>query len=102
MPQTVAHLDAIGWCWVIVSCVVGVCISYTGIWAQSLISATSFLVLVNANKFGIIFVEAVFMSKKVSGTQLLGAGVTIFGGILYGQAREHAEREQEKERTAEA
>ena len=40
------------------SCLVGFGISYTGIWVQSMISAASFLVLVNANKFAIIIFGA--------------------------------------------
>jgi len=51
----VAALDYTGIAWVCASCLVSLGISYCGIWAQSLISATSFLVLVNANKFFIIF-----------------------------------------------
>jgi len=42
------------------SCVIGLAISYTSIWAQSLISATSFLVMINANKFVIIGIEVHF------------------------------------------
>merc|ERR1719178_95530 len=57
----IAHLDTVGYVWVTASCVVGVGISYTGIWAQSMISATSFLVLVNSNKFIIILLEAYIM-----------------------------------------
>ncbi|CAK9081385.1 GDP-fucose transporter 1 (GDP-mannose transporter GONST4) (Protein GOLGI NUCLEOTIDE SUGAR TRANSPORTER 4) [Durusdinium trenchii] len=36
----------------VISCVVAVGISYTNIWCQSLISATSMLILVNANRWG--------------------------------------------------
>merc|ERR1712014_79733 len=102
-------------------------ISYTGIWVQSLISATSFLVLVNANKFAIIFLEAyilphwclqkpghhgisshhgeitsgcpdgIFKGKDLSNMQILGAVVSIIGGIFYGKAREWAEAEIKEE-----
>eukprot|EP00418_Pyrodinium_bahamense_P066062 CAMPEP_0179094118 /NCGR_PEP_ID=MMETSP0796-20121207/43146_1 /TAXON_ID=73915 /ORGANISM="Pyrodinium bahamense, Strain pbaha01" /LENGTH=301 /DNA_ID=CAMNT_0020791781 /DNA_START=132 /DNA_END=1037 /DNA_ORIENTATION=- len=85
-------LDAWGIAWVVASCIVGVGISYCGIWAQSLISATSFLVLVNANKFIIIFVEAFCIrSKTLAPIQVAGAVVAILAGVAYGKAREATE-----------
>jgi len=102
VPGVIHSLDAAGWATVLGSCVVGCGISYTGIVAQSLISATSFLVLVNANKFLIIFIEAYIMRTKSLGPlQLLGAAVTIAGGILYGKAREAVEATTKEERAAE-
>mmetsp|Transcript_4524 Transcript_4524/g.14530 ORF Transcript_4524/g.14530 Transcript_4524/m.14530 type:complete len:321 (+) Transcript_4524:78-1040(+) len=89
------HLSALGIVWVVASCVVGVGISYCGIWAQSLISATSFLVLVNANKFVIIFVEAFAMKTKIlKPIQIAGAIVAILGGVFYGKAREMLETQK--------
>lgn len=94
IPEAVEHLSIAGAIWVILSCVVGVAISYTGIWAQSMISATSFLVLVNANKFVIIFIEAFCMKTKTLSTiQVVGACITILGGVFYGKAREAIEAE---------
>jgi hypothetical protein len=102
IPEAVAQLSAAGVTWVILSCLVGVAISYTGIWAQSLISATSFLVLVNANKFVIIFVEAFCLkTKTLMPIQVVGAIVTILGGVLYGKAREALEAEGNKSAKAE-
>ncbi|CAE8581230.1 unnamed protein product [Polarella glacialis] len=87
-----ASLDLAGWTMVAMSCVVGVGIGYTGIWAQSLISATSFLVLVNANKFVIIFLDAYVMKSNVlSTTQVFAAIITVLGGVLYGKARQDIE-----------
>jgi len=97
LPGIVAALDMYSAAWIFASCVVGVGISYCGIWAQSLISATSFLVLVNANKFIIIFIEAVIMrTKTVTRFQTLGACITIFAGIAYGRAREILEDDKTK------
>ncbi|CAK0826099.1 unnamed protein product, partial [Prorocentrum cordatum] len=94
IPAAVAALTTSGIVWVVLSCMVGVAISYTGIWAQSLISATSFLVLVNANKFVIIFIEAFCLkTKSLAPIQVVGAIVTILGGVLYGKAREALEAE---------
>merc|ERR1719499_2267177 len=86
------QMDIIGGMAVATSCVVGVGISYTGIWAQSLISATSFLVLVNVNKFVIILLEVLAMHKKPLGPrQILGALLSIAAGAGYGKARELTE-----------
>jgi len=98
-PAAINALTPSGWFYVISSCLVGTGISYTGIWAQSLISATSFLVLVNTNKFLIIFLEAfVLKHKVVTRLQALGALVTVCAGVLYGRARGAIE-EEEKKRT---
>lgn len=94
---TVGSLDRMGLFWVGLSCVVSLGISYTGIWAQSLISATGFLVLINANKFFIIFLEAfVIHTKEMTVSQIAGATVAIIGAVAFGKAREAAEAEQKK------
>jgi len=90
------QMDIMGGMVVATSCVVGVGISYTGIWAQSLISATSFLVLVNVNKFVIILLEVLAIHKKPLGPrQILGALLSIAGGAAYGKVRELLEVEQQ-------
>jgi len=98
------ELDAWGIVWVTVSCFVGVGISYTGIWVQTMISATSFLVLVNANKFFILFIEVFLMKEKSLGNmQMVGAAVSILMAVLYGKAREAVESApKEKSEEAEA
>jgi len=101
VPGAIASLDHSGTIWVTASCLVGVGISYSGVWVQSLISATSFLVLVNANKFVIIFLETFIMhTKALTHLQILGASVTILGGILYGKARAAVEADDEAEKMA--
>lgn len=95
----VASLDSMSWFYVIASCIVGVGISYTGIWAQSLISATSFLVLINANKFFIIFLETFVMkTKHMTPVQITGATVAILAAVAYGEARKCAEAEVKAEK----
>lgn len=85
LPQ-LSNLQGLSVIWIFASCIVGVGISFTGIWCQSLISATSFLVLINVNKFLIIGIEAIFMSLNV--VQVMGALVAILGGVTYGKAQE--------------
>jgi len=95
IPEALQNLSVMGYVWVILSCIVGIAISYTGIWAQSLISATSFLVLVNANKFVIIFIEAFCLkTKSLTAIQVVGACTTIVGGVMYGKAREAIEADE--------
>jgi len=87
-------LDTWGYIWVTLSCFVGCGISYTGVWVQSLISATSFLVLINANKFFIIFLEVFVLRKKtVAPMQVLGATITILASIAFSKAKAEAEQE---------
>lgn len=86
--------------YILLTCLIGLSICYTGIWAQSLISATSFLVMVNANKFLIIGIEAFGMHTKVlTLTQLLGATLSIVGGVCYGRARQQMEDEVDEQKT---
>lgn len=98
IPHMASELNGLGMFWVASSCLVGVAISYSGIWVQSLITATSFLVLVNANKFVIIFLEVfVVHSKQMLPRQIMGACVVILAGIGYGKARQIVEQENEAE-----
>mmetsp|Transcript_59736 Transcript_59736/g.159000 ORF Transcript_59736/g.159000 Transcript_59736/m.159000 type:complete len:240 (-) Transcript_59736:35-754(-) len=83
-----ARLTREGAFWILGSCVVGTAISFSGVWVQQQISATSFLVLVNVNKFGIIFVEAFFMgSGPLPLLRACGASTAIVGGALYASAQ---------------
>ncbi|CAJ1326846.1 unnamed protein product [Effrenium voratum] len=94
-----SDLSLTAYLWIAASCVVGVGISYTGIWCQSLISATGFLILINVNKFAIIIIEALWMSKELTWAQVVGAVITVFGGVTYGKAQEAlAEKEKDSEK----
>lgn len=94
-PHAYASLTNVGMFYVFMGCLVGVGISYTGIWVQSLINATSFLVLVNANKFAILLVEAlVAHTKSINIIQVIGATITILAACLYGVARGKIEQER--------
>jgi drug/metabolite transporter (DMT)-like permease len=98
LPGTVASLSHSSWCILLASCLVSVGISYTGIWAQSLITATTFLVLINANKFFIVFLEAyVLKTKSLSVVQIAGASIVVLASAAYGKAREEAEAEAKLE-----
>ncbi|KAL1523507.1 hypothetical protein AB1Y20_018445 [Prymnesium parvum] len=72
---------------VVASCFVGALISYSGLWLQSLVTATSFMVLGCFNKVAVIIWGIVFMKDASSPIALLGAMVSIFGCYLYSRAK---------------
>lgn len=90
-----SHMDMLV---ILMTCVIGLGICYTGIWAQSLISATSFLVMINANKFIIIFIEFCLHAKVLTLTQACGACMAVGGACFYGFARQAAERRVEEKK----
>merc|ERR1719343_1717802 len=84
---------------VFLSCLVGVGISIAAIWAQSMVSATSMLVLTNANKFAVLLIEIRFMPEThpATGIQIVGAVFAIVASVLYGRIREHEEQIKKEE-----
>jgi drug/metabolite transporter (DMT)-like permease len=91
----IAGMSHFDYLWVFLSCMVGVGISFTAIWAQSIISATSMLVLTNANKFVVILVELFLIPEahQISRVQLLGAITAIMATVLYAKSREAEDAE---------
>jgi drug/metabolite transporter (DMT)-like permease len=71
----------------LVSCVAGVAIGYAGINAQRHLTATSFLVVGNVNKFVVIFCGMAFMSESSGWQAILGCIIAITGGVMYALAR---------------
>mmetsp|Transcript_803 Transcript_803/g.1516 ORF Transcript_803/g.1516 Transcript_803/m.1516 type:complete len:314 (+) Transcript_803:87-1028(+) len=85
LPMTMQHMTPADIVCLCASCAVGLVICYTGLWAQSLISATSFMMLNNTSKVLVIFVDlSVSKQKILTRTQIFGALVTIAGAALYG------------------
>ena len=96
VPDAAKHLTWAGQANLVLSLVLGLTISYTSIWAQSLITATSFLVMTNANKFVILAIEACGFNAGMTSIQIAGASLSIVGGLLYGQARQEMEQKGER------
>lgn len=95
LPAVLGSLDAIGMFWISMTCCVGVGIAYSGIWLQSLINATTFLVLATSTKFFVIMIEVFVMHQKsLTARQFLGATVTIIAGVAYGKVREAVDRDR--------
>lgn len=97
-----SELNSLGVFWIVCSCVVGVGISFTGILVQSIISATSFLVMINANKFVIILLEVCYLhdSKMLTPLQIVGAFIAVLGSVVYGWAKGEAEKQAARDKAA--
>ena len=65
------------------SCVVGCAISYTGLWLQSLITATSFMVLGSITKMAVIAWGMVFLHDAAGPLAVGGALISMAGGLAY-------------------
>jgi drug/metabolite transporter (DMT)-like permease len=97
--SVIGAMSTLDMMWVFLSCVVGMGISFTAIWTQSLISATSMLVLTNSNKFAVILVEIFAMPGKrhLTPSQIAGAMLAIVATIFYARAREAEEKEAKQQ-----
>lgn len=98
LNSSMSALNAEGISWISLSCVVGCGIAYAGIWTQSLVNATSFLVLATSNKFVVILIEVFIMHDgNLTLIQFIGATITIVAGVAYGKAREAPEAQHAPE-----
>ena len=84
------------------SCVVGVCIGWAGVNAQFYLTATSFMVVGNLNKFVVIAVGMLAMGESSSYEAIIGCVVAISGGFLYGLARMNLNETKKLEEDAKA
>ena len=75
--------------WVLLasSCVNAVAISWAGINAQAYVTATTFMVLTNVNKFAVIAFGIFVLGEARSWQAVAGCCVALGGGIWYARAR---------------
>ena len=71
----------------LMSCVNAVGISYAGINAQGYVSATTFMVLSNLNKFVVVAFGMLVLSEAHSWQAVVGVCVALSGGVWYARAR---------------
>ena len=72
---------------VALSCIVGCAISYTGLWLQRLVTATSFMVLGSLVKV-LVIVWGIFMFGEAQGfLSILGAALSVGGAYAYARTR---------------
>ena len=72
---------------VLTSCINGLAISYAGLRVQQMVTATSFMVLTNVNKFVVILFGVVVLHDELTGLSTLGVLLAMGGGLWYGRAR---------------
>lgn len=75
----------------LLSCVNGVAISYAGIHVQKYVSASTFIVLTNTNKFAVIAFGIFVLGEARAWQAVLGCVVALAGGLWYGKARAELE-----------
>ena len=90
----IATWQAGDWCWISVSCVLGLVIGWTGINAAQHVSATMMMVISNLDKALIIFITMLtqfdgnfFVSRLPSWEAYLGVSLAFVGGLLFTLAR---------------
>jgi drug/metabolite transporter (DMT)-like permease len=69
------------------SCLNAIGISYAGINAQGYVSATTFMVLSNLNKFVVVGFGMLVLREASSWRAVLGCVIALSGGVLYAQAK---------------
>ena len=81
-----APISGAGLGWLVLSCLIGLCISWAGFWAQTLITATTYTVVGVMNKMLTISVNVLIWDKHASTAGLASLGCCLLGGSLYQQA----------------
>ena len=72
---------------VLTSCINGLAISYAGLRVQQMVTATSFMVLTNVNKFVVILFGVLVLKDELTALSTLGVLLAMGGGLWYGRAR---------------
>eukprot|EP01103_Thecamoeba_quadrilineata_P000734 TRINITY_DN10648_c0_g1_i1.p1 TRINITY_DN10648_c0_g1~~TRINITY_DN10648_c0_g1_i1.p1 ORF type:complete len:342 (-),score=63.79 TRINITY_DN10648_c0_g1_i1:39-1064(-) len=80
------HLSVLAGFFLLLSCAMGLMISWTGFWCRTEISATSFSVVGNMNKVLTVAVNLSIWDKHASTSGFIGLAVSLVGGALYGWA----------------
>jgi len=86
--EKVGGMSASSWALVALSCVNGVAISYAGLRVQQLVTATTFMVLTNVNKFLVILFGVVALREALSPVSAIGVILAVGGGLMYARARQ--------------
>jgi len=84
------------WMLIGASCLNGLAISYAGLRVQQLVTATTFMVLTNVNKFVVIIFGVVALHDPLSARSAFGVLLAMGGGVWYAQARAKAPEERKE------
>jgi len=71
----------------VLSCVNAVAISWAGINAQAYVTATTFMVLANLNKFVVIGFGILVLQEASSWQAVIGCCCALGGGVMYARDR---------------
>jgi len=72
--------------WLLLSCAIGIGISWAGFWCQSLVSATTYTVVGVMNKMLTVTVNVMIWDKHASSSGIGALCLCLVGGTLYQQA----------------
>ena len=78
-----SELTAPGALLILISCLNGLAISYAGLKVQQLVTATTFMVLTNVNKFAVILFGVVVLHDDITLLSTAGVLLAIGGGLWY-------------------
>jgi len=97
--HVVRSLRSWDWTLLAASCVNAVAISWAGINAQAYVTATTFMVLTNVNKFAVVGFGIFVLGEARSWQAISGCLIALGGGLWYARARSQI-GETAKQRTA--
>ena len=80
------EVDGTALFWLLLSCAIGIGISWAGFWCQSLVSATTYTVVGVMNKMLTVTVNVLIWDKHASNYGIGALGICLLGGSLYQQA----------------
>jgi GDP-mannose transporter len=78
---------ASSWSLVLFSCICGCCLGYLGLRCQALVSATTFLMLQNLSKVGLIFLSMCVFGDSIKAASAIGCLLSMAGALCYAYER---------------
>jgi len=82
-PHALLNIERAGLIFLVISCVVGVGISYCGWWARDVTSATTYTLIGVLNKLGTVTVNALIWDKHASWKGISALVICLIGGSFY-------------------
>jgi len=79
-------LDQRALAWLVLSCVIGILISWAGFWCQSVVTATTYSVVGVMNKMLTVTVNVLIWDKHASTSGIASLCLCLLGGSLYQQS----------------
>mmetsp|Transcript_52005 Transcript_52005/g.161728 ORF Transcript_52005/g.161728 Transcript_52005/m.161728 type:complete len:104 (-) Transcript_52005:2-313(-) len=86
LHRKVVEIELLPLVWVLLSCVIGLGISFSGTMCRDVLSATSFDVLGNCNKYLTLAFNSIVLGSSTTPLSLFGVLLALTGGALYSPA----------------